>query len=184
MFPESPACLLFLYTMDMRAEFRRFPPPFGKGLFDMITGQLRFAPRYYGVHPRLQAAIEFLMRENLDRPAGAYEIDGRNIVALFQEYTTHAADIVPWETHDYHYDVQYLVAGEEKIGFGRRKGAKAIKPYNAQDDYDIIEPIEKPDYFTIRADSFAVLFPEDAHQPRVMSGAEMAVKKICIKVLV
>ena len=150
----------------------------------MITGQLKFAPRYYGVHPRLQAAIEFLMRENLDRPAGAYEIDGRNIVALFQEYETKPAEVVPWETHDYHYDVQYLVAGEEKIGYGRREGSKANKPYNKIDDYDIIDPIENPDYWTIRDDGFAVLFPEDAHQPRVLSGKGMMVKKICIKVLI
>lgn len=150
----------------------------------MITGQLKFAPRYYGVHPRLQGAIEFLMREDLNRPAGVYEIDGKNIVALFQEYETGPADIVPWETHDYHYDVQYLVAGEERIGFGRREGCKVVKPYNAKDDYDIIEAIEKPDYFTIRNDGFAVLFPEDAHQPRVMAEKKMAVKKICIKVLI
>ncbi len=150
----------------------------------MISGQLRFATRYYGVHPRLQGAIEFLMREDLNRTPGMYEIDGRNIVALFQEYETGVADVVPWETHNYHYDVQYLVAGEEKIGFGRREGCQIIKPYNAKDDYDIIAPIANPDYFTLTGDGFAVLFPEDAHQPRVLSGKAMAVKKICIKVLI
>lgn len=149
----------------------------------MITGQLRFAPRYYGVHPRLQAACEFLMREDLNRAPGAYEIDGTNIVALFQEYQTAPADIAPWETHDYHYDVQYLVEGVEAIGYGRRCGTTAIKPYNAKDDYDIIAPIAG-DYYTIRNDGFAVFFPEDAHQPRVLSGKSMAVKKICIKVLI
>lgn len=150
----------------------------------MISGQLRFAQRYYGVHPRLQTAIDFLMREDLSRPAGAYEIDGKNVIALFQEYETRAADVVPWETHNYHYDVQYLVSGVEKIGFGRRDGCQIIQPYNAKDDYDIIAPIADPDYFTIRDDGFAVFFPEDAHQPRVLSGKAMAVKKICIKVLI
>ncbi len=150
----------------------------------MIVAQLKHATRYYGFHPRLQGAIEFLMREDLNRAPGAYEIDGKNIVALFQEYETRAADVVPWETHDYHYDVQFMVAGEESIGYGPREGSKIIQPYNAKDDYDIIAPINNPDYFKITGDRFAVLLPELAHQPRVLSGKAMAVKKICIKVLI
>lgn len=149
----------------------------------MITGQLRFASRYYGVHPRLQAACEFLMREDLNRPIGAYEIDGKNIVALFQEYETQAPDVAPWETHNYHYDVQYLVEGQERLGYGRRDGTRAIQPYNVKDDYDIIAPVEG-DYYTIQDDGFAVFFPEDAHQPRVLAGKAMKVRKICIKVLI
>lgn len=150
----------------------------------MITGQLRFAMRYYGVHPRLKGALEFLMREDLNKLQGAYQIDGRNIIALFQEYETRSADVVEWETHNHHIDVQFLVAGEEKIGFGRRDASRIIKPYNVHDDCDIIAPIDGPDYYTIKNDGFAVLFPEDAHQPRVLSGKAMTVKKICVKVLV
>ena len=149
----------------------------------MITGQLRFAQRYYGVHPRLQAACEFLMREDLNRAPGAYEIDGKNIVALFQEYTTEAADVAPWETHDYHYDVQMLPGGQESIGYGRRDGTSPIQAYNVVSDYDLITPPAIKDYYVIRDDAFAVFFPEDAHQPRVLAGKAMMVKKICIKVL-
>jgi uncharacterized protein, YhcH/YjgK/YiaL family len=149
----------------------------------MISGQLRYAPRYYHVHHRLQAACEFLMREDLNRAPGAYEIDGKNIVALFQEYETAPADVAPWETHDYHYDVQYLPEGQESIGYGPRMNVKPTQPYNVKDDYDLIEPVDG-DYYTIKDDRFAVLFPEDAHQPRVLCGKAMKVRKICIKVLI
>ena len=149
----------------------------------MIISQLCHAPRYYGVHPRLQAAIEFLMREDLNRAPGAYEIDGKNIVALFQEYNTQAPDVAPWETHDYHIDVQYLVAGEESLGYAKRQNVTPTQPYNAKDDYDLIKPVAG-DYLTLTQDYFAVFFPEDAHQPRVLHGKSMPVKKICIKVLI
>lgn len=150
----------------------------------MIISQLRHAPKYYGVHPRIQAAIEFLMREDLNRAPGAYEIDGKNIVALFQEYTTQATDVAPWETHDYHMDIQYLVAGEENIGYAKRVNPVTTQPYNAKDDYDLIKTPDTVNYFTMKEDYFAVLFPEDSHQPRVLCGKAMPVKKICIKILI
>ncbi len=149
----------------------------------MIISQLRYAPRYYGVHPRLQAACEFLMKEDLNRAPGAVEIDGKNIIALFQEYTTQAKDVAPWETHDYHFDVQYLPAGVECVGYAKRQNVVTTQPYNAVSDYDLIQPIDG-DYVTLKEDYFAVFFPEDAHQPRVLHGTAMPVKKICIKVLI
>lgn len=149
----------------------------------MIISQLRYAPKYYGVHPRLQAAIEFLMRGDLNQAPGAVEIDGKNVIALFQEYETQATDGAPWETHDYHYDVQYLVAGEENIGYAKRENVVPTQPYNAVSDYDLIKSIDG-NYVTLKQDYFAVFFPEDAHQPRVLCGKSMPVKKICIKVLI
>lgn len=150
----------------------------------MIISQLRQAPRYYGAHPRIQAACEFLMREDLNRAPGAYEIDGKNIVALFQEYETQAPDVAPWETHDYHMDIQYLVAGDENVGYAKRENVTPTQPYNSKDDYDLIVPPTATNYITLHDDYFAVFFPEDAHQPRVLCGKSMAVKKICIKILI
>ena len=115
---------------------------------------------------------------------GAYEIQGKEIVALVQEYETAPANVAPWETHNYHLDVQYLVSGEEKIGYGRRENVVPTQAYNQKDDYDLIKAVPG-DYYSIKDDGFMILFPEDAHQPRVAAGDKgMKVKKICIKVLV
>lgn len=149
----------------------------------MIISHLRYAPKYYGVHPRIQAACEFLMREDLNRAPGAYEIDGKNVVALFQEYETQPTTVAPWETHDYHFDIQYLVAGEENVGYAKREGVVPTQAYNAKDDYDLIKPLSG-NYVTLKEDYFAIFFPEDAHQPRVLCNNSMPVKKICIKVLI
>ena len=151
----------------------------------MISGQLKHAQRYYSVHPRLQKAFEWLMTEDLASKApGAYEIQGKEIVALVQEYETAPANVAPWETHNYHLDVQYLVSGEEKIGYGRRENVVPTQAYNQKDDYDLIKAVPG-DYYSIKDDGFMILFPEDAHQPHVAAGDKgMKVKKICIKVLV
>ena len=149
----------------------------------MIISHLRYAPKYYGLHPRIQAACEFLMTADLNRAPGPVVIDGKNVIALFQEYDTQAPDVAPWETHDYHFDIQYLVAGEENIGYAKRENVTPTQPYNAKDDYDLIKPIDG-NYVTLKEDYFAIFFPEDAHQPRVICGKSMPVKKICIKVLI
>lgn len=150
----------------------------------MITGQLRFAPRYFGAHPGLQKALEFLMNGNFDWKVGRHDIDGNKVFALFQEYDTNPAETYPWETHDYHFDVHYLVEGEELVGYGPREGSKVVKPRNVADDYDIVAAIDNPDYMKLTGDKFVVLFPEEAHQPRIISGKSAPVKKICIKVMI
>jgi len=82
----------------------------------MIIDTLKNAYKYYGLNPRLEKAFAFLKNEDLESlEAGEYEIDGKDIVVLVQEYTT--SPNPPWEAHKYHIDVQYLVSGVEKIGY-------------------------------------------------------------------
>lgn len=140
----------------------------------MITGQLRFAPRYFGIHPGLTKALEFLMKGNFDWKPGRIDLDDK-VFALFQEYETSPAETYPFETHDYRFDVHYLVEGAEMVGYGPRDGTKPVQPRNVNDDYDIVGGVAAPDYMTLTGDKFVVLYPEEAHQPRVIAGTKMMV---------
>ena len=148
----------------------------------MIVDTLKHAYKYYDLVPGLDKAFEFLKTADLENlPAGKYELDGDRVVALIQEYTT--MENPPWESHNYHLDVQYLVKGEEKIGYWPKEGMVAKQPYNVKDDYDILEDVDG-DYITLKDDVIMILFPQDGHVPRKAVDQPMAVKKVVIKVLI
>ena len=148
----------------------------------MIIDTLKNAYKYYGLNPRLEKAFAFLKNEDLESlEAGEYEIDGKDIVVLVQEYTT--SPNPPWEAHKYHIDVQYLVSGVEKIGYRPLKGMKPDK-YKTKTDCFLYDPGYEGDYITLKDDTIMIIFPDDGHVPRVAYDKPMAVKKIVIKVLI
>lgn len=149
----------------------------------MIIDKLKNAHMYYDLVPGLEKGFEFLKTADLENiPAGRYELDGDRVVALVQEYTT--MDNPPWETHDYHLDIQYLVKGEELIGYYPNIDEMVkTQPYNSKDDYDLYEDVEGS-YVTLKDDVIMILFPQDGHLPRKAAGEPMAVKKVVIKVLI
>ena len=149
----------------------------------MIWGSLKDARRYYGVHWRLPRAFEYLMTEDLaGRPPGRYEIDGKGIFLLVQEYETVPAETVKWEAHDHYLDIQYLVSGEETIGVARRDRATVIHPYDRSKDIVFLQP-EEGETCALKDDLFTVLFPEDAHRARIIAASPTIVKKAVVKVL-
>lgn len=148
----------------------------------MIIDTLKHAYKYYNLVPGLEKGFEFLKTADLENlPAGRYELDGDRVVALVQEYTT--MENPPWESHNYHLDIQYLVKGEELIGYRPKEGMVPSQPYNAKDDYDLLEEAGG-DYITLKDDVIMILFPQDGHLPRKVAGEPMAVKKVVIKVLI
>ncbi|TCK98504.1 YhcH/YjgK/YiaL family protein [Natranaerovirga hydrolytica] len=148
----------------------------------MIIDTLKNAHKYYGLNSGLEKAFNFLKTADLENIApGSYEVDGQKVVALIQEYTT--MDDPPWESHNYHIDVQYLISGVEKIGYHPVNGMKPTQPYNVKDDYDLLEKVDG-DYLTLKDDIIMILFPEDGHLPRLVADVPMPVKKVVIKVLI
>lgn len=149
----------------------------------MIIDRLKNAHNYYDMVPGLEKGFEFLKTADLENlPAGRYELDGERVVALIQEYTT--MDNPPWETHNYHLDIQYLVKGEELIGYYPNIDEMVkTQDYNVKDDYDLYEDVEGS-YVTLKDDVIMILFPQDGHLPRKAAVEPMPVKKVVIKVLI
>ncbi|HBP65018.1 MAG TPA: hypothetical protein DD730_12260 [Desulfosporosinus sp.] len=69
----------------------------------------------------------------------------------------------------------------ERIGYAPIDGMGPIKEYNAASDKLILDGTNG-NFITLKKDFFVVMFPEDAHQPRVAAGEPMPVKKIIIKI--
>ncbi len=136
-----------------------------------------------GVGDRYAKAIAWLQTNDLASLAvGTYEIDGRDVYAMVQEYET-----VPWEqqafeTHDDYSDIQYVVKGKEVLGYARRDDLVVKDAYNDKKDITFYENTDQ----CVRCDctdgDFLIFFPTDGHKPKTASGEPSPVKKIVVKV--
>jgi YhcH/YjgK/YiaL family protein len=98
-----------------------------------------------------------------------------------QEYETIPPERAAWEAHRQHIDLQCLVCGTERIGYARadRLLAGAYDPGR-----DLLPLVGTGDFLTLGAGEFMILFPQDAHMPRVAVGAPARVRKVVVKIAI
>jgi biofilm protein TabA len=150
----------------------------------MIVCTLAEALGQSPAHAGLRKAFEFLQQAQ-ERPDGRVDIDGDRVYALYQSYETLAGDSWTFEGHRRYIDVQFVLAGEEVMGWAATGQATVTKPYDAQGDA-WLGTVLQGSLSTIRlaAGQLAVFWPGDAHAPRRAAGKPGAVKKIVIRVAV
>jgi YhcH/YjgK/YiaL family protein len=149
----------------------------------MIIDHIKNASLYFGLHQRLAAGLCYLQSTNLDgfKP-GRYELDGSNLFILISEYETKPKEAGRWEAHRRYFDIQYLIKGEECIGFSSlefcRRGS-----YDEDKDFQEIV-LAEGELMTLRPGMFMILGPQDAHMPGLVSARPQPVKKAVVKALV
>jgi biofilm protein TabA len=148
----------------------------------MILDTLGHASSYEGLHPGFSRAFAWLSTFDPSTPDGRYEIGGPSLVAIVQRYATAPSAEKKWETHRVHGDIQFMVSEIESIGYARRKSLTLRVPYNAEKDAEFYEPPTFPQtLLMVKAGSFAIFLPHDAHQPGVMVDHPGDVCKVVIK---
>lgn len=148
----------------------------------MILDTLETCGRYRSMHHSFGPAFEWLAAYDSATPDGRYEIGGPDLIAIVQRYETAPDAEKKWETHRLNGDIQFMVSGSELVGCERREPLTVRTPYNGEKDAEFYEPpAGTVSRFTLAAGSFAVFFPEDAHQPGVMDGCPGGVHKVVIK---
>ena len=148
----------------------------------MVTATIGNEYRYDFTEKKFRIAFAFLKRDDLAQlPEGWIEL-GEGVRASVQHYSTAPAEALKFETHEKHFDVQYLVEGIELLGCCTREGLRASAPYDETGDVTFYDDPDFAGSVLLRAGDFVIFSPEDAHKPRVAVGAPIAVKKIVIKV--
>lgn len=147
----------------------------------MIVDTIENAARYSFLGERFKKAFEILATMDFsNKEVGRYEIEGRDMFYMVQEYETRSLEDAAAETHTVYADIQYIVSGTEKIGFGLLKDLKETVPYSSEKD---IAKYQGPvDFTRFESGMFAVYFPEEPHEPCVMTEKKEAVKKVVFKI--
>ena len=156
----------------------------GKGLSEkMLTSKLTIADKYDYLEERFRKGYEFLRTADLKAlPAGRVDIEGDDLYASVQEYTTMDADTCKYEAHNRYFDIQYVVTGEELFGYAKREDLEEEAPYQEAEDIVFLKDPAVCGSVLLKAGDCAVVSPEDAHKPRCAAGNPCPVKKIVVKV--
>ncbi len=149
----------------------------------MIAARLEDAARQAPRGEGLKKALEFLRRPGLAAlPDGRYELDGERVFALVQRYGTAEAGEPRFEAHRKYIDVQYVAAGAETIGWVPLEAVAVDEPYDELKDALFGRARGGWTPVRLEAGMLAVLWPADAHAPRLAAGEPGSVTKVVVKV--
>ncbi len=131
-----------------------------------------------GLGKRFAAAQQYLLAADLASLApGSYDIDGKDVYVMIQEYTQQEKEPA-YEAHDVYADIQLVLQGSERFrwGLGLPGGLKG--------DFRPVTGVEKYVEFTLRENQFVVFLPGEAHAPGLPEHGPAFCRKAVVKVKV
>lgn len=148
----------------------------------MIIDKLTNSHLYETLSPRIKRAFDYLHQTDLNAtPDGKYEIDGDAIYAIVQHYSTKTKEQGKWEAHRQYIDIQYIIQGEEMIGYSH---LSRLVPGEYDPARDVVFLVGDGNYLPLTSGEFMLLYPEDTHMPCIAIDAPSAVKKVVVKIAV
>ena len=146
----------------------------------MVLDLLSNAARYTFLREGLSEAFGFLGQPGLEAlPDGEYEVLGSRVRAIVSRAPGRSVQEGRLEAHRKYIDIQYLVSGQEKIGWSPREGLVNATPYDEEADIEFFGGAPES-LIGIPVGCFAVFMPSDAHLPLVGEGM---IHKVVVKVL-
>jgi biofilm protein TabA len=151
----------------------------------VIVSNLTYINRQVLITPAIKQGLDFLRRSDLESlQDGKIIISGERVFALIQRYETKPfSDELRFEYHRKFMDIQYVVSGEEVIGWAPAERMTITEPYSDEKDicFGRVSRKEITQVY-LKEDQMVLLFPEDGHAPGLASGVPSQVMKIVVKV--
>jgi YhcH/YjgK/YiaL family protein len=149
----------------------------------MVFDNIKRASTYYSLGEKITKALKYLGETDfVNLEPGKYEIDGKDVFAIVQTYNTKPLSACKWESHKNYIDIQFLISGQEKMGYTESTKAYVVQEYDAEKDCTIYKG--NGNFVTVEEGHFAIFFPSDIHMPSIALNIPKEVKKVVVKVSV
>ncbi|MFZ5946734.1 MAG: YhcH/YjgK/YiaL family protein [Stygiobacter sp.] len=149
----------------------------------MIYDNIKNISRYFALGEKFQKALEYLSSTDFSNiENGEYEIDGKNIYAIVNEYQTKPLSAGKWESHKKYADIQFIVSGNEKMGFTESKKTIVLTEYD--EDKDVTIHKGEGQFFNVEENHFVIFFTNEIHMPSLAVNIPKQVKKVVIKLAI
>lgn len=145
----------------------------------MIVCPWKDLKRYAAVIPGVEEAIEKINALQSWEPA-VYPLENGKFIV--QQGTTKPWEGAQLEAHREFLDVQYVLEGQDTIGWAPVDTLTPEGEFNTEKDYGMYTGSNAPT--VIPAGYCCVLFPEDAHAPNTHLSVPNDYKKIVVKLKV
>lgn len=133
----------------------------------------------------IRQGLKFLKESDLTTlTLGRHQIAGKNSYANVAEYQTQPQAERRPERHDDYLDIQYIVAGSEKICSGSVDAVGSIAE-DCLEERDVVfyQSMAQETEVILTAGMFAIYFPWDVHRPNCNSNEQShKVRKVVVKV--
>ena len=152
----------------------------------MIVSNMERANQEWKYYPEaIQKGLLFIRDTDFTQlEKGKHAIDGEKIFAFYVELDTkEVADAKP-EVHDQYLDIQYLMKGDEFIGFAQRDDSNVVSE-DMLEEKDLLfyeNDVKNECLLPISEGDFAIFFPEDVHRPLVKRNDVEKVTKVIVKI--
>src|ERR1035437_5326306 len=150
----------------------------------MIVTDLKNIENQMAMTADFHKAIDFLRRPDIHSLIdGKVDIDGERVFALIQRHETVMTDVPKFEFHRKYIDIQYIVSGEEMIGWAPTDRITITEEYDT--DRDICfgtVPKAGITGLLVKAGQLAALYPEDGHAPKLAAEESSEVVKVVVKI--
>ncbi len=115
---------------------------------------------------------------------GTIKIDADDLYYILTTYnTSNNIEEKPAEAHRKFIDLQYILYGEEKIGYADYRNPKMLlKEYDEGSDAEFFKRIEDESFFVLKKGMYAVFFPEDVHRPGLTNKETRGIRKVIFKI--
>lgn len=147
----------------------------------MIIDHISKSELYIKLGSRIAKAFKYLAETDFSKlEPGKYEIGENNVYAIVQQYETKPVESGKWEAHRKYIDIQYIVCGEEQIGYAHIDDLKVSEAYNEEKDFLFLEG--SGSMLHCKPGTFILFAPQDAHMPCLAVGKPAPVKKVVMKI--
>ncbi|PKF50137.1 N-acetylneuraminate anomerase [Enterovibrio nigricans] len=150
----------------------------------MILGHITQPDTYSYLPDAFRRSLAFLAETDMVAlSTGRHDIDGDNIYVNVMAFDTQPANEKLAEVHKEYIDIQFLISGEERIGFALANGNNPIaKEYDGESDFYLVESMEGECEVIMSPGMFAIFLTEQPHKPGCNVSASTPIKKAVVKV--
>ncbi|MDF7801591.1 YhcH/YjgK/YiaL family protein [Pontiellaceae bacterium B1224] len=145
----------------------------------MILDTLENAAKYAGLKSGLSEGFGFLDQPGVaELEPGKYEISGDRVFAIVEKNEGRKVEDGKLEAHRNYFDIQYIISGDESMGWSPLSDLTLSDGYDAERDLEFFDGAPQA-LIKVPPGSFTIFLPTDAHLPGIGTGP---IHKIVIKV--
>ena len=143
----------------------------------MIIDRIEEQERYYALHQDMELAFAFLA-EAPDLEPGRYELEN-GLFATVSEGDTRQLDTVNLEAHRNYIDLQYCIAGGERMAWAHVQELNLVEQDPEHNNYFYTG---KSTSVSIRPGMFYIMFPSDGHKAGCHHEFPKHYRKVVVKI--
>ncbi|GGA85588.1 hypothetical protein GCM10011369_29540 [Neiella marina] len=134
------------------------------------------------IHASFQQWIKEAVQIASAAEPGKYQLAQQDVFVVVAEATTEPQQQRQAEIHKNYIDVQILLSGKERLGYGLYPPTEYAELDALENDVVLFDSVSDEQFIDLNAGDFVIFYPNEPHRPLCASDEICAVKKAIVKI--